>query len=272
MRNPNYYYDVLAKHPPIKPAEEEKCMLLAKAGDKKSYDKIICSNLRFVVNVAKEYLGQGLDFDDLIGEGNMGLVKAFHKFDITRDNRFITYAVWWIRQAILQALLEHPKAVKLPANRQAEKRSLRKARYHLEEILEREPCLAELEEYIGYEIDCTLLQDDYVLSLDHTFTSGSDDDKKLLNVVIDKLAEDPEKETTKHSFRQELKSILANFDEREQRIVKMYHGIDYVRCFTLEEIGIEFDLTRERIRQIKKQVLEKLGQSKYKEKLLPYLK
>tara|TARA_Y100001963_G_scaffold36301_2_gene50569 strand:- start:6280 stop:7098 length:819 start_codon:yes stop_codon:yes gene_type:complete len=272
MRNPNYYYDILAKYPPLKKEEEEKYMLLAKAGDKRAYDKIVCSNLRFVVNVAKEYLGQGLEFEDLIGEGNMGLVKAFHKFDITRENRFITYAVWWIRQAILQALLEHPKAVKLPANRQAEKRSIRKARYHLEEILEREPSLVELEEYIGYEIDPTLLQDDYVMSLDHTFNNGNDDDKNLLNVVIDKLADDPEDESTKQSFRQELQSILSNFDEREQQIIKMYHGIDYVRCFTLEEIGIEFDLTRERIRQIKKQVLEKLGQSKFKEKLIPYLK
>ena len=246
------YYDVLTKFPPLDRKTEDKLMLLAKAGDNSAYDKVVCSNLRFVVNVAKEYLGQGLSFDDLIGEGNLGLVKAYHKYDITKNVKFITYAVWWIRQAILQALLETTKAIRLPANKRAEKRSLRKARYHLSEILERDPSLPELEEYVGYEIDPKLLHNEIVLSLDKPLNSDSDDDRQLIDMLENTLCSDPESVSIKESFRQELQMILQDFDDREKTILKMYHGIDYVRCFTLEEIGIEFDLTRERIRQIKK--------------------
>lgn len=252
-------------------SREEERDLLAKArdGDLAAYNKVLSSNLRFVISVAKKYQNQGLELEELVAEGNLGLVKAFYKFDLGRNVKFITYAVWWIRQCILNAIHENAKTIRLPLNKIANITKLTKAREALAQELGREPSQIELEEEVN---DPVLIEDAAflytVIGLDETHT---DNDGTLKNV----LPADPtynDLRDREDAFRLELNIVLEDFTEREKKILHMYYGIGHVRAYTLKEIGIDMGLTRERIRQIKEKILERLKRKHRSEPLRPYLR
>ncbi len=249
--------------------EERELLMKAHNGDTAAYNKVLNYNLRFVITVAKKYQNQGLELEELVAEGNLGLVKAFYKFDLERNVKFITYAVWWIRQSILNAIHENAKMIRLPLNKIANITKLTKAWEALAQELGREPTQVELEEEVSDPVlmkDATFLYT--VIGLDESHT---DNDGTLKNV----LAADPSYEELRNredAFREELDIVLEDFSEREKKILYMYYGIGHVRAYTLKEIGIDMGLTRERIRQIKEKILERLKRKHRSEPLRPYLK
>jgi RNA polymerase primary sigma factor len=263
------YWEDLNKYPPLKKEEEKELAIKAKAGDRKAYEKLINSNLRFVVNIAKEYTKQGIELEELIGYGNLGLCKAFKKFDPEKNIKFITYAVWWIKQTILQALNENNRLIKLPQWKFISNNTINNTRDKLEKKHQREISTAELEEELGEYFSLSTSDIFKVISLDKSFTK--DGKKSLQNAINDEDAIDPEANIEHESFLTELDLLLDGFEDREKTIIKYYYGIGIVRNMTLEEIGIEFGITRERVRQIKEKILEKLRHFSRKDKLQPYL-
>jgi len=263
------YWNDLNKYPPLDRKTEQELARKAKAGDRKAYEKLINSNLRFVVNVAKDYQNQGLELDELIACGNLGLCRAFEKYDPDRGLKFITYAVWWIKQAIIEALNENTHLIKVPHHKLISKKLIEKTREQLEAELQREVSMQEIEEELGKQIPFDLRENFGVISLDKTI---SDDGKNSLkNIINDLEAIDPEAEIEHESFLEELEDILSDFTEREKAIIKYYHGIGIIRNLTLEEIGVEFGITRERVRQIKAKIIKKLQHKSRKGRLRPYL-
>lgn len=261
------YLKEISDNEPLEKKEELRLLKLAKEGNQMAYNKVIEANLKFVISVAKKYQGQGLDLDELVSEGNLGLVRAFHKFDTTRGVKFITYGVWWIRQAILNALHENAKLIRLPLNKITNVTKIGKAQDILRETLNREPSEEEISTYLDDPNVLKDLQYNYtIIGLDTPFTN---DGKDLNNVIPDEDAEDPKH--YEEEFQKELEDIIKDFPEREKIIIRMYYGIGYLRAFTLKEIGKEFNLTRERIRQIKEKVIKKLRIRHRKEKLRLYL-
>lgn len=263
------YWSDLNDYPPLSREDEKEIAKKAKAGNRKAYETLINSNLRFVVSVAKEYTKQGLPLEELVAYGNLGICKAFDKFDITRNMKFITYAVWWIRQAILQALSEHNHLVKIPLYQRVTKTMMEKTREKLERKHQREVATQEIEEEIGKTLKTNIVGAYHVIPLDKSF--AQDGNNPIKNVIGDVEAPNPEAELDHLSFKTELDSILNDFTDREKSIIKYYHGIGVVRNLTLEEIGIEFGITRERVRQIKAKVLERLRHRSRKGRLQPYL-
>lgn len=263
------YWEDLNKFPPLKKKDEIEIAKKAKNGDRNSYEKLINSNLRFVINVAKEYSNQGIDLEELVAYGNLGLCKAFKKFDPEIGNRFITYAVWWIRQSILQALSEHNYLIKIPPYQRVSNKVFLKTQEKLEQAYQREVSYNEIEEEILRNLKKPSLNTYRVISLEKSFTKEKN--SPIKEALADDNSEDPEAECDHESFLLELKSILNDFSEREQIIIKKYHGIDTIRNLTLEEIGVEFGITRERVRQIKKKILKKLKHKSRKDRLEPYL-
>jgi RNA polymerase primary sigma factor len=263
------YRKHLSQYPPMTREEEKPLITSGQAGNKRDRDKVINSNLRYVIKVAKEYNNQGIEFDDLVAYGNLGLCKAFNKFDNKRGIKFYTYAVWWIRQSILQALAEENHLIKIPLYQRITKSTWENTKNKLERTLQREVSTYEIEEELGKTIDINTVYAYHLINLDRPNT---DEDKKaLVNLIADENAEDPESESDHESFLIELHDILSEFTDREQEIIKSYYGIDQERGLTLEEIGIELELTRERVRQIKLKILEKLSHSKRKNRLKHYL-
>ena len=263
------YFSDLNKYPPIPKAEELELAVKAKAGDRAAYTKLINSNLRFVINVAKEYVNQGLPLDELVAYGNVGLCKAFNKFDPTKNIKFITYAVWWIRQSILEALNEDNHMIKIPHYQVVTKGMVEKAREKLEREHQRDVSTQEVEDEIGKPISSTTLEAYHIIPLEKSY--ANDGNNPIKNALSDEDAADPEAATDHKSFLTELDDILSDFSEREQAIIKYYHGIGVIRNMTLEEIGVEFGITRERVRQIKLKVLERLRHQSRKGRLQPYL-
>jgi len=264
------YFEDLNKYPPLSKDEEAKIIKKAKNGDRESYEKLINSNLRFVINVAKEYINQGLPLDELVGYGNLGLCKAFEKFDPERGMKFITYAVWWIRQSILQALSEDNHLIKIPHYQVVTKNIVEKTHEKLEREYQREVAGVEVEAELSKNVKNETLDAYHIISLDKTY--GDDNNTRAIGTAIgDISAIDPEDRTNHESFLAELNDILSVFTEREQAIIKYYHGIGVVRNMTLEEIGIEFGITRERVRQIKQKILKRLNHKSRRGRLLPYL-
>ena len=262
------YWEDLNKFPPLNKNEEAALFKKASAGNKIARDTIINSNLRFVIEIAKEYEGQGLEFEDLVSYGNLGLCRAYEKFDSTRNIKFITYAVWWIRQAILQALNEDTHMIRVPHYKAVSKNTVEKTKEKLEHKHQREITTAEIEDELGKEISNSF---DYfsVISLDKVFTG--DTKTTLGGALKDPEGVDPELRADHESFLKDLNDLLSDFTEREKNIIKYYHGMGIVRNLTLEEIGLEFGITRERVRQIKEKVLKRLRHKSKKEKLKPYL-
>ncbi len=234
-------------------------------------ERLVKANLRFVVSVAKQYQNQGLSLGDLINEGNLGLIKAAKRFDETRGFKFISYAVWWIRQSILQALAEQSRIVRLPLNRVGALNKIGKKFSELEQAFEREPTAAELAEQLEMsvaEIAETIKISGRHLSVDAPFVQG--EDNRLLDILPNDQQPPPDSELMRESLRVEVQQVLNTLTQREAEVVKLYFGLDGV-VLTLEEIGEKFNLTRERVRQIKEKAIRRLRHASRSKSLRSYL-
>ncbi|HRF75033.1 MAG: RNA polymerase sigma factor RpoD/SigA [Chitinophagales bacterium] len=255
-------------------AEEEVTLAQKiKQGDQLALEKLVKANLRFVVSVAKQYQHNGLSLNDLINEGNVGLVKAAQKFDETKGFKFISYAVWWIRQSIMQALAEQSRLVRLPLNKVGSLSKINRAFSELEQKFEREPTseeLAEVLELAPEEIKNTLSVSSRHVSVDAPFDDG--ENSSLLDVLENRDTErTDEKLDYSHSLKVETERTLATLTERERDVIKLFFGIGVPYAMTLEDIGEEFGLTRERVRQIKDNAINKLRSSTRNKALKAYL-
>jgi RNA polymerase primary sigma factor len=254
-------------------AEEE--VVLAKKikdGDQVALEKLTRANLRFVVSVAKQYQNQGLSLPDLINEGNLGLIKAARRFDETRGFKFISYAVWWIRQSILQALAEQSRIVRLPLNQVGSLNKINKAYSKLEQQFEREPSAEELAEMLDLPIDKvsdTMKVSGRHVSMDAPFANG--EESSLLDVLVNLDSPKADNGLMNESLSKEIDRALSTLTERERDVVKLFFGIGLNHGLTLEEIGDKFDLTRERVRQIKEKAIRRLRHSSRSKLLQQYL-
>ena len=266
------YLQEIGKIDLLEPEEEVDLARRIKEGDEEALHKLTRANLRFVVSVAKKYQGQGLSLADLINEGNYGLIKAAKRFDETRGFKFISYAVWWIRQAILQALAEQSRVVRLPLNRIGTISKIRKASARLQQEHERQPNIEELAEDL--EIDVKKVREAMQhtsrhLSMDAPF--NEEDDNSLLDVLPDDDGGSPDDEMMGESVKIDIERALSLLHAREAEITRLYFGIGREHPLTLEEIGKRFDLTRERVRQIKEKALRKLRQRHRREELQSHM-
>lgn len=230
-----------------------------KQGDQEALEKLTMANLRFVVSITKKYLNKGLSFGDLINEGNMGLITAAKRFDETRGFKFISYAVWWIRQSILQALAEQSRVVRLPLNRIGDMHKITKTSNALEQAFERKPSVAEIAKELempAHDVFDSLKISARQFSLDAPMAQG--EDQNLLDVIEDEHQSAPDEPLEDESLRNEIKRILGALPGREAEVIKLYFGLEGARSLNLEEIGQEFNLTRERVRQIKEKGLRRL--------------
>jgi len=254
-------------------AEEE--VILAKKikdGDQRALEKLTRANLRFVVSVAKQYQNQGLSLPDLINEGNLGLIKAARRFDETRGFKFISYAVWWIRQSILQALAEQSRIVRLPLNQVGSLNKINKAYSKLEQQYEREPSAEELADMLDLPIDKvsdTMKVSGRHVSMDAPFANG--EESSLLDVLVNLDSPKADTGLMNESLSKEIDRALSTLTERERDVVKLFFGIGLNHGLTLEEIGDKFDLTRERVRQIKEKAIRRLRHSSRSKLLQQYL-
>lgn len=253
------YLKEISQYPLIDRAEEARLAKLIRAGDAEALDKLVRSNLRFVVSVAKKYQNQGVPLSDLINEGNTGLIRAAHKFDETKGIKFISYAVWWIRQAILQALAEQSRIVRVPLNRAGALHRIGRQSSSLLQELGREPTPQEIAEGLDIskeEVERTLAISNTHLSLDAPLTPG--EDNRLLDYLPDQQGPAPEDEVFEHALRRTVDEALTSLKERESKIIRLYFGLDDQDPMTLEEIGDLMGITRERVRQIKEKALARL--------------
>ncbi len=269
----NNYLEKIAKIPLISPEEEAELAKRIKEGDEKALEKLVKANLRFVVSVAKKYQYQGLPLIDLIDEGNIGLIKAAKRFDGTRGFKFISYAVWWIRQAILQALADQSRVIRLPMNRVQFLTKLRKISEKLKPELGREPSPKEIAEESGLkekEIKYTKEIPDSCFSLDHPSDPNNKDSNTLLDAIDDTSQPPPDKEVIDGSLRLEIKRALDKLTIREAEVITLHFGLNYEGPLNFEKIGLRLNLTRERIRQIEKKAIEKLKHPSRSEHLRDY--
>lgn len=235
-------------------------------------ERLVKANLRFVVSVAKQYQNQGLSLGDLINEGNLGLIKAAKRFDETRGFKFISYAVWWIRQSILQALAEQSRIVRLPLNRVGALNKIGKKFSELEQQYERAPTAAELAEQLEMsiaEISETIKISGRHLSVDAPFVQG--EDNRLLDILPNDQQPPPDSELMRESLRVEVQQVLNTLSDREAEVIRLYFGLDDQQALTLEEIGEKFNLTRERVRQIKEKAIRRLRHASRSKALRTYL-
>lgn len=255
-------------------AEEE--VILAqkiKVGDQRALDKLVRANLRFVVSVSKQYQNQGLSLPDLINEGNLGLIKAAQRFDETRGFKFISYAVWWIRQSILQALAEQSRIVRLPLNKIGAINKINKAFSKMEQDLEREPSydeLGEIMEMAPQDIRDTMRNNNRHLSMDAPLTLG-EEGGSMYDLMQNESSLSPDKELIGESLQLEITRALSTLTEREADVVKLFFGLGGKHAHSLEEIGEKFDLTRERVRQIKEKAVRRLKHGSRSRLLKAYL-
>jgi RNA polymerase primary sigma factor len=266
------YLQEIGEVPLLTPEEEIKLAKKIRKGDQLALEKLTKSNLRFVVSVAKQYQNQGLSLGDLINEGNLGLIKAAKRFDETRGYKFISYAVWWIRQSILQALAEQSRVVRLPLNRVGALNKIGKTYSNLEQEYEREPTPQEIAEVLDislYEVTDTLRMSGRHLSIDAPFAQG--EDNRLLDIVHNDSQPPPDSTLMSESLRQDVERSLATLTPRESEVVRLYFGLGREHPLTLEEIGELFKLTRERVRQIKEKALRRLRHTTRSNSLRSYL-
>ncbi len=252
----------------VTPEEETNLARRIKQGDEEALLKLTRANLRFVVSVAKKYQGQGLHLTDLINEGNYGLIKAAKRFDETRGFKFISYAVWWIRQAILQALAEQGRVVRLPLNRIGTISKIRKTSARLTQEHERNPNLEELASELDINVEKVREAMQHAgrhLSMDAPFKEN--DDNNLLDVLSSDEGVSPDESLLDESVKIDIERALSLLQPREAEIIRLYFGIGREHPLTLEEVGQRFDLTRERVRQIKEKALRKLRQKHCREEL-----
>ena len=256
----------------LTPEQEIELAIKIKNGDQYALEALTKANLRFVVSVAKQYQNQGLSLGDLINEGNLGLIKAAKRFDETRGFKFISYAVWWIRQSILQALAEQSRIVRLPLNRVGALNKIGKAYSNLEQEFEREPNATELAKELDMdvgEVSDTLKISGRHVSMDAPFTQG--EENRLLDVIQNDQQPSPDFVLNSESLKSEIERALATLSEREAEVIKLYFGLNKEHSLTLEEIGEKFNLTRERVRQIKEKAIRRLRHASRSKNLRAYL-
>jgi RNA polymerase primary sigma factor len=266
------YLQEIGKVDLLTPDEEVTLAQKIKEGDQIALEKLTKANLRFVVSVAKQYQNQGLSLGDLINEGNLGLIKAAQRFDETRGFKFISYAVWWIRQSILQALAEQSRIVRLPLNRVGSLNKISKTFSALEQEFEREPSpeeLAEVLELTTNEVVDTMKISGRHVSMDAPFVQG--EDNTLLDVLENNGEGTPDTGLMNDSLRKEVQRALSTLTQREADVIGLYFGLNGEHPMTLEEIGEQFDLTRERVRQIKEKAIRRLRHTSRSKALKPYL-
>jgi len=266
------YLQEIGKVDLLTPDEEVELAKRIKEGDQIALEKLTKANLRFVVSVAKQYQNQGLSLGDLINEGNLGLIKAAQRFDETRGFKFISYAVWWIRQSILQALAEQSRIVRLPLNRVGSLNKISKTFSELEQKFEREPSPEELAEVLQVttaEVVDTMKISGRHVSMDAPFVQG--EENSLLDVLENDGEDTPDQGLMTDSLRREVQRALSTLTQRESDVIALYFGLNGEHAMTLEEIGEKFSLTRERVRQIKEKAIRRLRHTSRSKALKPYL-
>ena len=253
------YFDDIAESKPLSREKEVELAALIKEGDMQARDQLVQANLRFVIDVAKNYQNRGLSLSDLISAGNVGLLTAAERFDGTKGYKFISYAVWWIKQSILQTIAEHARTVRLPLNKLSLLKDISKVSRQLGQGRDSEPKIEEIAAELdvpAQEVLDTMLSARTVRSLDETFED--DDERNLLNILSDENQDSPDTEVLRDSAREQLEGVLNSLDDRELRIIRLYFGLDGNEALTLEQIGGLMNLTRERVRQLKERALSKL--------------
>lgn len=266
------YLQEIGKVDLLTPDEEVELAQRIRQGDQMALEKLTKANLRFVVSVAKQYQNQGLSLGDLINEGNLGLIKAAQRFDETRGFKFISYAVWWIRQSILQALAEQSRIVRLPLNRVGSLNKISKTFSALEQRFEREPSPDELADVLDVstsEVVDTMKISGRHVSMDAPFVQG--EENSLLDVLENDGEDTPDSELMNDSLRREVQRALSTLTQREADVITLYFGLNGEHSMTLEEIGEKFNLTRERVRQIKEKAIRRLRHTSRSKALKPYL-
>jgi RNA polymerase primary sigma factor len=256
------YLKEIGKNRNLTPAEEAEVAIRIRQGDQKALERLVKANLRFVVSVARNYQNQGLPLSDLINEGNLGLIREAKRFDEKKNFKFISYAVWWIRQAILQALAEQSRIIKLPLNRVGTIHKIGKMQGKLEQQYRRMPNVEEIAQELNIterDVKETIKIGNSHMSLDAPIQDGQD--SRLLDVFIDSNQEQPDDEIIERSLKVEIDKTLDTLTERERKVLQLYFGIGDEAAHTLEEIGQRFHLTRERARQIKEKAIGRLKRS-----------
>lgn len=269
------YLREIGKIPLLNAADELALAQKVVAGDKKAKDKMAEANMRLVVSIAKRYSGRGLDFLDLIQEGNTGLLRAVEKFDPDKGFKFSTYATWWIRQAITRAIADQARTIRIPVHMVETINKLLRTQRRMTQELNREPTIEELAKELEMEPEKV----EYVIKIKQDITSldagvgrdGEDEDSVLGDFIEDEDGATPEESATNQLLKEQVQAILSTLSEREQKIVKMRFGLENGKSHTLEEVGQEFAVTRERIRQIEAKALAKLRKHKDAKKLHEYL-
>lgn len=268
----NNYFKEISEIELLTPEEEIDLARRIKQNDHRALKKLVNANLRFVVSVAKNYQNHGLSLEDLINEGNLGLMKAAYRFDETRGFKFISYAVWWIKQSILQAIAEKTRMIRLPLNRVGTLTKIGKVYSSLEQEYERAPTSEEIAEVLDLdseEVSSTVKRASRAVSMDSPL--HSDSNSRLVDILHNQQDPEPDSDVMDESLKEDVRYILNTLSQREARILKLYYGLDGEKPHTLEEIGVMFKLTRERVRQIKEKALLKLRHSSRSKTLLQYL-
>src|SRR5262245_6947091 len=263
IRSLDLYLHEINRTPLLTREQERDLAKRIKAGDKAALDQLVRANLRFVVSIAKQYSNQGLSLEDLINEGNLGLIKAAHRFDEERGFKFISYAAWWIRQAMLQSLAEHSRIVRLPLNRAGTLYRIGKVSRQLDQELGRSPTPDEIAARLKIspeEVEDTMVIANSHVSLDDPYSSEKDD-TALVDYLTDETQASPDEDTYSAALSDDLERALGTLSERERSILSMYFGLGGEEPMTLEDIGKRMKLTRERIRQIKEKAIQRLRHS-----------
>ena len=266
------YLQDIGKEELITADEEVQLAQKVKQGDHLALEKLVKANLRFVVSVAKQYQNQGLSLPDMINEGNLGLIKAAKRFDETRGFKFISYAVWWIRQSIMQALIVQSRIIRLPLNQVGSLNKIKKATSKLEQELERTPSAEEIAEKLEmpyYKIDAAKKIATRYISMDAPLKQ--DDETKFLDVFVSDDTPHTDDTLMRESLTREIQRSLATLSKKERNVINLFYGIGMPLGFTLDEIGAKFDLTRERVRQIKEKAIRRLRHTSRSKLLKAYL-
>ncbi len=272
-RSLDLYLHEINKTPLLTREEEKVLARRIRKGDKEALDQLVKANLRFVVSIAKQYANQGLSLEDLINDGNLGLIKAAHRFDEKRGFKFISYAVWWIRQAMLQSLAEHSRIVRLPLNRAGTLYRIGKVSRQLDQELGRAPNAEEIAKRLKIsedEVKDTMHIANTHISLDDPY-SNDQDDNALVDYLMDDSAEMPDEQTYSNALGDDMEKALNTLSGREREILVLYFGLNNEEPLTLEEIGRRLNLTRERIRQIKEKAIMRLRHSSRAKYLRGYM-
>lgn len=268
------YLNDIGKIPMLTPEEEVRLAQRIREGDQDALDEMTRANLRFVVSVAKQYQNQGLSLSDLINEGNVGLIKAAKRFDETKGFKFISYAVWWIRQSILQAIVENSRIVRMPLNKVGSYNKVNEAYISFVQEFEREPSDEELADLLGMsekEVQTMLRSGSRHVSLDAPLAGAEEGDATMLDVMVPSDADEPDLELMAESLRDEVAQGLNILSPREMEVIASYYGLNGYKPLTLEEIAELYGLTRERVRQIKERAIRRLRKAYNRDVLKSYL-